>query len=373
MLKRTWVALAMASMLASCGGGESTDAVVTPQATKETLRMKALAVSGSQIPATEVARQLMDFAETSIFKSYFPGHPDTQSFGPFLYRAYSNGVLLGVASGNDPTYPDGVYVMGGPFGNSPVFEGAVTAFITPVDPNGGGTTGSNNGCYDLSFDDTPGAHIVIDFVYTGSIGGNENVDTLVGNLTTFEGNTAREIAVKTTGTHTAPGGSVTVDMNSKVYLKRSGDAEVTQYGALLTTSSLFVAGFTSTTTSKTVWSPPWVDKQYGLAIGGSYTYTESGSITTTTSGLFGLPGTSTTSPISTTQTVTYVGRESVTVSAGTFNACKFQSTTPGNTDVTRQWVIVGKGVPVQTITTNGAGAVTQTIQATSITVNGQRL
>jgi hypothetical protein len=374
MLKRTCLVLAITATLAGCGGGESADAVVSPQAAKETLRMKALAVSGSQIPAAEVARQLMDFAETSIFKSYFPGHPATQSFGPFLYRAYANGVLLGVASGNDPTYPDGVYVMGGPFGNSPVFEGPVTAFITPVDPDagGGGTTGANNGCYDLSFDETPGSRIVIDFAYSGAIGGNENVDTLVGNLTTFEGNSAREIAVKTTGTHTSAAGSLAVNTDNKVYLKKTGDAEVTQYGALLTTSSV-VAGFTLTTTSKTVWSPPWVDKQYGLAIGGTYTYTETGSITTTSGGLFGLPGTTATTPISSTQTVTYVGRESVTVPAGTYNACKFQTTTPGNTDVTRQWVIVGKGVPVQTITTNAAGTVTQTIQATSITVNGQRL
>ena len=323
---------------------------------------------------SEVARQLMDFAETSIFKSYFPGHPTTQSFGPFLYRAYSNGVLLGVASGNDPTYPDGVYVMGGPFGNSPVFEGPVTAFITPVDPNagGGGTTGANNGCYDLSFDETPGSRIVIDFAYSGAIGGNENVDTLVGNLTTFEGNSAREIAVKTRGTHTSAAGSLAINTDNKVYLKKTGDAEVPQYGALLTSSSV-VSGFTLTTTSKTVWSPPWVDKQYGLALGGTYTYSQTGNITTTTGGLFGLPGSTTTTPFSSTQTVTYVSRESVTVPAGTYNACKFQSTTPGSTDVTSQWVIVGKGVPVQTITTNAAGAVTQTIQATSITFNGQRL
>ena len=374
MLKRTCLALAIAATLAACGGGESTDATVTPQAAKETLRMKALAVSGSQIPAAEVARQLMDFAETSIFKSYFPGHPTTQSFGPFLYRAYSNGVLLGVASGNDPTYPDGVHVMGGPFGNSPVFEGPVTAFITPVDPNagGGGTTGANNGCYDLSFDETPGSRIVIDFAYSGAIGGNENVDTLVGNLTTFEGNSAREIAVKTRGTHTSAAGSLAINTDNKVYLKKTGDAEVTQYGALLTSSSV-VSGFTLTTTSKTVWSPPWVDKQYGLALGGTYTYSQTGNITTTTGGLFGLPGSTTTTPFSSTQTVTYVSRESVTVPAGTYNACKFQSTTPGSTDVTSQWVIVGKGVPVQTITTNAAGAVTQTIQATSITFNGQRL
>jgi hypothetical protein len=375
MLKRTCLALAATALLVACGGGDSASNAVTPQAAKETLRMKALAVSSSQIPAAEVARQLMDFAETSEYKSFFPGHPTTQSWGPFLYRAYSNGVLLGVASGDNSDYADGVYVMGGPFGDSPAFKGPVTAFITPVDPNagGGGTTGSNNGCYDLSFDETPGGRIVIDFAYTGTIGGNENVDTLVGNLTTFEGNSAREIAVKTTGTHTSAAGSLAVNTDNKVYLKKTGDAEVTQYGALLSSSSV-VAGFSLTTTAKTVWSPPWVDKQYGLALGASYTYSQTGTVTSTTPPLFpGLPATTTTTPVSVTQTLTYVGRESVTVPAGTYNACKFRSTTAGNSDVTTQWVVVSKGVPVQTITTNAAGTVTQTIQATSITLNGQKL
>jgi len=135
-------------LLTACGGGHeaaravadrvvATDAAraaITPNAARRALRAKALALRAAGLSADEVARQLLDFAEGSIYASYFPGHPDTHSLPPFLYRFYpSTGIYLGVAAGGDATYPDGVWVMGGSFGPAPVRVGAVTDFITPVE------------------------------------------------------------------------------------------------------------------------------------------------------------------------------------------------------------------------------------------------
>ena len=106
MSRKHLMALAAAALLVSCGGGHDAEPAATPQAAVDGLRAHILAIGN--VSTSEVARQLMDFAESSIYKSFFPGHPATLTFGPFLYRAYSNGVLLGVASGNDRTYPDGV-------------------------------------------------------------------------------------------------------------------------------------------------------------------------------------------------------------------------------------------------------------------------
>ena len=369
MARRHLMALAAAALVASCGGGNVAEPAATPQAAVDGLRAHILAIGN--VSTSEVARQLMDFAESSIYKSFFPGHPATLTFGPFLSRAYSNGVLLGVASGNDRTYPDGVYVMGGPFGNNPLFQGAVTNFITPVEA-GGGTTGANNGCYDLALFDTTGTRLVLSYEIIGEATGNTTIDLLVGAVTGFEGNSqARETTTRNTGTTTAGGQSVPVDFTAKNYARRTGDAEVTEYGDTHVTATT-VGGISSTTNSKTVWSPPSIDKQYGLAIGGSYTLTQTGTTSSSTV-ITGLPARNSTTPTTTTETTKYVGRESVTVPAGSYSTCRFESTTAGSPGTSTTWVIVGKGVGVKSVDTNGAGVVTQTLQATSLTLNGAKL
>lgn len=390
-MKWNALALAAATLVAACGGGADSSDALHAQAAGA-MRAKAQsaaaqAVRAEAVTPTAAAEQLMDFAESvTAFKAYFPQHQTTQTFGPFKYRAYSSGVLLGVVvTDGDPDYkPVGsVWVMGGEFGNAPLKVGMVTDFITPTDPGTGGPTGPNNGCADLSKADTPGTRSVIVYSYSGVITGTQTVDTLVGNSTTFEGHQAVESVTKTTGSNTVAGQTVPIETEVKSYLKRTGDAEVTHYGSVYnTSSSTTLQGITTTnaTQSKSVYTPPWVDRWYGLAIGQSATqsWTDTTTMTTTTTiSIPGLPPQTTTntntSTSSSSLTVKYVGRESVTVPAGTYNACKFEhsDTDSGTTSVTTQWVIVGVGLPVKmTSTVNGQ---TQTIQATSITLNGQRL
>jgi len=372
MSNKHLIALAALALLAGCGGGDPSAPNITPEAATTALRAKALEVRAAAVSTAEAARQLMDFAEGSIYASYFPGHPATQSLPPFLYRYYpSTGIYLGVAAGNDANYPDGVYVMGGEFGPNPKRVGAVTDYVTLVDPSGG-PTGPNNGCFDLALMDTSGTRLIVDMQFTGEMTGTQHLDSTVGNVTGYEGNSlAREMSLRTTGTGTSQGETVNFDLDLRSYQRRSGDAQVTEYGTVLVTG-MVQAGLTGSMTTKLVWNPPVVNKQYALASGQSYSLSRTGK-STATMVFAGQTLSNTDTNLSYTETVKYVGRESTTVPAGTYNTCKFETRTSTSGSVSTSWVIVGKGIPVKSTDTNASGVITQTGQATSITLNGQRL
>lgn len=365
--------LLAAALMTACGGGD-TAASSTTASLAAAPREQAQAVTPE-----DAARQLLDFAEGSVFKSYFPNHPDTQTFGPFRFRYYpTTGVYLGVVVAADTTYgPVGaVYVMGGPFGAAPTKVGLLTDFITPVDTGGGGgggATGANNGCYDLAIADTPGTRGVVEYRYTGKTSGTGTVDWTVGGLTAFEGSSGYETVLKTTDALTAPEPGTTV-LDIKSYSKRTGDAEVTNYGTV-SSGAFSQGGFSGTLTTKSVYTPPWASRIFGLALGGTLSETS----TMSTSSTFTVPGLPVSLPPTTgtstsTTVTTYAANETITVPAGTYSTCRFDMTYPGSPagTSTTQWVLRGKGVPVR-IVTKAAGAVDSVQEATSITLNGSRL
>jgi hypothetical protein len=57
-----------------------------------------------------------------------------------------------------------------------------------------------------------------------------------------------------------------------------------------------------------------------------------------------------------TEQITFLGVESVTVDAGTYNACKFESQTisQSNPDVELTWLAVDTAVPVKQTSSNGS-------------------
>ncbi|MFO1292521.1 MAG: hypothetical protein U1F07_05505 [Rubrivivax sp.] len=194
---------------------------------------------------------------------------------------------------------------------------------------------------------------------------------MVGNLVSWEGNQAYKYTATTTGTNTVAGATTSINTVSDSYSRRTATAEVTMFGTEVTTTQS-VSGFNVATVNKMVWSPPLVDRRYTMAIGDTLTQSYAGTNTTTTAGILGAPGTSSTVQVSVTNVSKFVGIESVTVPAGTFNACKFQewaAATPD--DVSTSWLVVGKGVSVKTVSASSSG--TQTIQARSVKINGQSL
>lgn len=351
------LALAIAALVAGCGGGDTAESPAVPSLSNSALHAPAGALAA--VSPQEAARQLMDFAE-GVLSGIFPGHPTTGSLGPFSFRAYPGGIFLGVVVAENPVYTfEGVYVVGILGGTlaHPAFVGPLTNFIMPVDPGtGGGGSGTGNGCYDLGLAETPGTHIVETFEYSGSVTGSQTVDSLVGDLTLFEGHQARATATHSTGSNTVQGTTVAVDTNGTFYASRTGTSEMTHYGFST------VAG---PATINTVYSPPFVDRQSGLAIGESIIATQTGT-TNMTFGGTSLPP----SQINTTTTTKYVGQDPVTVPAGTYNTCKFEVTTAGSSGVTTNWVIVGNGIPVQVTLTGDAPV---TMKATAISLNGQPL
>jgi hypothetical protein len=371
--RKHFVALAVATLLAGCGGGSDSDAV-TPQTVISSLRAAAGALRAASPEAA--ANQLMDLGE-SEYSQFFPSHQPTGSSPPFLYRFYPDanqplgGTYLGVVvtAGTQFTL-NGVYVMGGAFGTEPQFVGLLSDFgITTNDPPSGGG-GGGNGCYDLALFDTQGTHLEITYQYSGSVTGTQNVDTLVGGIATFQGQSARETTLVTSGTNFAGGFQVDGTFTGKNYANRTGAAEVTQYGTILSGSGVS-SGITATLSSTSVFSPAFVDQQYSLGVGQTFNATQ----TIVTTGSVSALGFSQPLNSNTTQSyaVTYVGQEAVTVPAGTYNTCKLQTTTTaaGATTTQTSWVIVGKGIPVKTTTT--AAGVTQTIQASSVKLNGSSL
>lgn len=99
----------------------------------KTAPVRALALAAAAAPAASAADQLLNFAE-GRFPAFFPQRQPTQVLAPFLYRHYpATGIYLGVVVTAGLGYTlNGVYVMGGSFGPSPLYVGLLTDFIQPV-------------------------------------------------------------------------------------------------------------------------------------------------------------------------------------------------------------------------------------------------
>lgn len=310
------------------------------------------------VPPLAAAEQLMNFGEAQ-YPNYFPGHPVTLNFGPFRYRLYSNGVLLGVAVGADPRYTlNGVYALGGEFGGydrPPLFLGTLGQFITPAEP-GPGPTGLGNGCHDLNLLTGNGNVTTVTYEWSGPISGDTTVDNSVLSTTTFEGQPATETLVRQRGTLFENGLPSVFDRTEKVYLRKTGTAEVTFHGTA-DSSTVTTNDYIATTTNTTTYSPLWADRSYALAIGESLTVNRSATTKRVVTYSNSLPSTTNTFGSTLNEVVTYVGRELINVPAGNYQTCRyerFDAAKPNS--VTVDWLIVGKGLLAKREThTFGAG------------------
>ena len=189
--------------------------------------------------------------------------------------------------------------------------------------------------------------------------------------TTFEGVSATELLAVTTGTNTTAGVTVPVDTETRTYRNAAANGSSTVYGVTGRTR-VSVAGFTVDTQFRTVYSPAWVDARFTMNVGDTLVQTYTGTTTSTTPGLFGAPATTTSNTVTTSMTIRFLGIESVTVPAGTFNSCKFEeyeTSSPANKSTI--WFGVGNGAIFKTVTVTPEG--TQTTEATSLVLNGSSL
>ena len=141
--------LTLSALLVACGGGDAPGATATaiaaaPVAVSSAdagagaalngLRRRTLALQAAAVPPAVAASQLMDFAEAQ-FPTFFPGPVATVQAAPFAYRHYpaTGAYLVVVTAAGTPYVEQGVYLLGGAFGDAPVFVGRVSDFIVPVE------------------------------------------------------------------------------------------------------------------------------------------------------------------------------------------------------------------------------------------------
>ena len=133
-------AAADAGAAAAPGRASASAAPISAEAAAQSLRQALAARAAGEASAAAqavdtatAAAQLLDFAEAQL-PGFFPTHEATQQLAPFAYRHYPDtGVYLGVVTTEGAGVPlQGVYVMGGPFGNAPVPVGQLTDYIAPA-------------------------------------------------------------------------------------------------------------------------------------------------------------------------------------------------------------------------------------------------
>jgi len=198
------VALAIAGLVAGCGGGE------TPTLSPQRIAKAAQSPMASVTPAA-AAELLLDAAEAA-YPALFVGHQTTQTFGEFTFRHYpQTGMYLGVVTAASAHYNlNGVYVVGGGFGTlaNPGYQGQVTSFIN-VDIGGGTTTGHT-------------------LVVTVSVMGHSSTIT-VNNVPapTTQGEFCSGLPADTTFTQIAEGAGGTMTIHSCSFTGTSGSISAT--------------------------------------------------------------------------------------------------------------------------------------------------
>ncbi len=186
---------------------------------------------------------------------------------------------------------------------------------------------------------------------------NSTLNLRVNGPAVFQGQSATEIQADTT----------TATLNTTTTTKSYGNANPTT-GAYTDLGSVgvitgSVGGINTRTDVTTVYTPPFTNLTFTLAVGQSVTQTAT-QTTTTTSTIGGVAGAPMTNVDTTTTVTQFIGQESVTVPAGTFNTCRLLITKPGETGGVTLWLLVNSGL---TVKSEAAGVTTSAI---SITING---
>ncbi len=213
-----FLALAMAALMAGCGGGEG--------ATLSTQKVAAAqrALSATSVTSAAAAELLMDAAEAA-YPTLFPPHQATQTFGAFAFRYYpQTNMYLGVVTTASAQYTlNGVYVVGNGFGTldhpETGYQGLVTNFIN-VDIGGGTTTG----------------HTLVVTVNVMGVGSTFTINNVPAPTT--EAFFCDGLAADTTFTQIAAGAGGTMTINSCSFNGTTGN--------IAATLTMSIGGFTRT-------------------------------------------------------------------------------------------------------------------------------
>ncbi len=344
--------------------------IAAAQAANPDARKKALAL----IPGTVDVDALFDWAEYK-FPELFPaagGMRFNLAYQGVNYRLryYSTGNYLGL------TDNDAIWGLG-PFTDNQLMKiGMLSDYAQlvvddqcKVYPGSSGCstgiTGPLNECAHPSTDALPTglrSHLV--YQYSGTLTGEQTLDTVIdGPGYDFQGKSRIRISTTSSGTTTVEGFPVTTTNNIKTFhIIQDGVARTLGSLVDLDTVTIGIAGapaLGTITSSLTVFEPPRDNWEFRLALGETATVA-----TTTVTTQISPPGPTLTSTLA--ETVTFESKESVTVPAGTFEACRYRIGGSSDTSYRLTWYILGKGVPakIQSIA-NGQTTDTQELKAGS--------
>lgn len=76
--------------------------------------------------------KMLNWAEKT-FPQFFPSHQATQNIGPWLFRYYPESTIYAGVNKNE----NNVYVLGGPWGNTPTLIDALPNLISQIESSGG--------------------------------------------------------------------------------------------------------------------------------------------------------------------------------------------------------------------------------------------
>lgn len=378
---RSALALAVAALIAACGGGEApssaaqsfTDALASTPAPARSDRLRALAagVGGGSTAAAAgpITNDQLFAGAQAIFPSLFPASPAPTTINNLAYqgrvytvKAYANGNYLAIST-------DGVVWGLGPYTNGALvqFE-AVQAYAdlvcANIDCGGGGTGGggSLNGCTigaaeALRTGNTYSAVYVSNVLVAPTSTGEYTVTGRVDGSATFEGQSVIKVSSTIKGVERGQA----VDVIDTAYEQIAENDLVRSVG---NEAQATFGGFNATL--KTVFTPPTLNTEFTLAPGASLTKSVTSTSTTVAAGLPPLPpstGTSTT-------THTYEARETVSVLGRTYETCRYKSVTSGSDSSEYSWYIVGRGLPAKSESRTAAGTVQHRAELKSATING---
>lgn len=352
---------AAASLLAACGGSETQGptgqqfVAQTAPGAPSSDRLRALGAGAGSTEAAAVAitnSQLFQWAQLQYPELFGTAAPLVIANLPydgkvFDVRDFGNGAYLGIADGiayGLGPFTNGALVSFGPIQN---YADMVCSLVQCDGAGGGGSGGALNDCAGPALDTLAiGFKTRSVFVYSGSLTGEQTVETEKKGTTTFEGQTVTESLAKSVGSNTVEGFTVPVTTTSKIYSQSGTNGLTKTIGSLVdaVTGGLTIGGFTlpdTTMSYKVVSNPPVENAEFTLSEGQSLTKTQT-TRTTVISSSTGVPAPGTVTDATETTTWTFVRRESVSVPAGTFNACRYSTSTEGKT--TTSWFIIGKGL-----------------------------
>jgi hypothetical protein len=376
-------ALTLVLLLSACGGGdpvaEFTDRVAPAAAsTADTADGRRQALAAAQpASAQNLAATTTDFFEWAQWKwpDLVPAAGAVQierdaAGQTFVIRVYSTGLMVGISRLDNKIY---VLIPGRPdllvLGALPDFSASITADTCSFRPGSctpPPTAGSYNDCVDPAAANLPvGFRTRLVFDYTGTITGEQTVETVVEGADTFRGQPVTRSRSTTTGTNNAAGVPVSTTTETLTYSTVvNGLLNTVGSRSKVTIGGLSIGGFTlppTITETESFYTPALTNVELTLQPGQSVTKTNSFTSTVVSGQGAGLPPTT----VSLTETQTFEARETITVLGRTWQTCRYRSASSG--EATTIWYIVGRGIPARS---TSAG---QTVQLKSGTYNGAPL